>query len=305
MHLPRRRDTGPQRSLSRTPGAIPPQPGWPGRYGARPSPRRATATRGFRAQAHGRPRRATASTGSRARANRRPRPATATRGSRAGRTAARGAQRRPRVAAHPGERPPAARNGDPGATSPPSNPFRPPTVTPDSLTRPNRPVTATPNSPLPPSRPPRYRPILPVRFPTKRGESRLRLHIGPSCGQLGLAISGRTNVGAPLPARQPAPATQPANGALRRRRDWRADGACRDEDPEVFFPITSQGLSIRDPGRRTCAPAVRYCLNAFAARWKIRTVMASGAVRPKKSARGCAVPAPGRTVVTQVTAVAS
>jgi drug/metabolite transporter (DMT)-like permease len=34
VHLPRRRDTGPQRSLSRTPGAIPPQPSLPGPVGA-------------------------------------------------------------------------------------------------------------------------------------------------------------------------------------------------------------------------------------------------------------------------------
>ncbi len=48
VHLPRRRDTGPQRSLSRTPGAISPQPGPPGPGAAgAPSPAARNGDAGF------------------------------------------------------------------------------------------------------------------------------------------------------------------------------------------------------------------------------------------------------------------
>ena len=48
VHLPRRRDTGPQRSLSRTPGAISPQPGPPGPVAAgAPSPAARNGDAGF------------------------------------------------------------------------------------------------------------------------------------------------------------------------------------------------------------------------------------------------------------------
>ena len=48
VHLPRRRDTGPQRSLSRTPGAVPPQPGPPGPVAAgAPSPTAREGEAGF------------------------------------------------------------------------------------------------------------------------------------------------------------------------------------------------------------------------------------------------------------------
>ncbi len=36
--------------------------------------------------------------------------------------------------------------------------------------------------------------------------------------------------------------------------DWASQGACHDEDPELFFPITSSG-----PGRRQIARAKAVC----------------------------------------------
>ena len=40
------------------------------------------------------------------------------------------------------------------------------------------------------------------------------------------------------------PAMQPGDG-VRSRRDWLADGACRNEDPELFFPLTAQGPAAK------------------------------------------------------------
>ena len=90
VHLPRRRDTGPQRSLSRTPGAIHPQPGPAGPVAAgAPSPAARNGDAGFPLPGEPSP------------------------------TARNGDAGFPL----PGEPPPTARNGDPGVTLAPEQPI--------------------------------------------------------------------------------------------------------------------------------------------------------------------------------------
>lgn len=61
------------------------------------------------------------------------------------------------------------------------------------------------------------------------------------------------------------PRTQPADTSLLRRRDWLTYGACRHEDPELFFPITARGPSSRQilAAKAVCArcPVQRECLS--------------------------------------------
>jgi drug/metabolite transporter (DMT)-like permease len=109
VHLPRRRDTGPQRSLSRAPGAIPAQPGPPGPAAAgEPSPAARNGDVGF------------------------PRPGERPTVARNGDVGFPPPGERPTVACdgdvgfpRPGERPPAARNGDPGVTLAPEHSLPP------------------------------------------------------------------------------------------------------------------------------------------------------------------------------------
>ncbi|WP_455361340.1 WhiB family transcriptional regulator [Streptomyces sp. SYSU K21746] len=47
-------------------------------------------------------------------------------------------------------------------------------------------------------------------------------------------------------------------------RDWRHDGACRDEDPELFFPVGGSGPSLlqTEEAKAVCrrCPVIRQCL---------------------------------------------
>lgn len=48
--------------------------------------------------------------------------------------------------------------------------------------------------------------------------------------------------------------------------DWRHHAACRDEDPELFFPIGTSGPALMqiEEARRVCrrCPVAEHCLNA-------------------------------------------
>jgi WhiB family redox-sensing transcriptional regulator len=63
--------------------------------------------------------------------------------------------------------------------------------------------------------------------------------------------------------------------ALRDLTDWRDRAACRDEDPELFFPISIGGPSLRQiaQAKQICArcPVRRECLD-----WALATGQDAG-----------------------------
>ncbi len=75
--------------------------------------------------------------------------------------------------------------------------------------------------------------------------------------------------------------------------DWRNDAACRDEDPELFFPVGTSGPALAqvDAAKGVCAscPVTAECL-AFAA-WALLDGIAGGLTAGERArARGECVP---------------
>ncbi len=126
VHLPRRRDTGPQRSLSRTPGAIPPQPGQPGPAAAgAPSPAARSGDAGFPFPGERPPAARNRDAGFPLPGERPPAAPNGDAGFPLPGERPPAARNRDAGFPLPGERPPAARNGDPGVTLAPGQSLPP------------------------------------------------------------------------------------------------------------------------------------------------------------------------------------
>jgi hypothetical protein len=72
------------------------------------------------------------------------------------------------------------------------------------------------------------------------------------------------------------------------RANWRDDAACRDADPDLFFPIGTTGPALRQIGEakrvcRTC-PAQTQCMPG---RSITGSLMACGEAPPGKSGAQC------------------
>ena len=67
---------------------------------------------------------------------------------------------------------------------------------------------------------------------------------------------------------------------------WRDDAACRDADPDLFFPVGTTGPALRhiDEAKRICraCPAQTQCL-AWPGRWTTESPMACGEVPQRTS----------------------
>jgi WhiB family transcriptional regulator, redox-sensing transcriptional regulator len=81
-------------------------------------------------------------------------------------------------------------------------------------------------------------------------------------------------------------------------RDWRTRGACRDVDPELFFPVGTSGPAVAQTSRAK-AVCARCPVSVECLEWVLATGQATGVwgglsederrARSRRSARGRAV----------------
>ncbi|WP_308016883.1 WhiB family transcriptional regulator [Saccharopolyspora sp. 6V] len=83
-------------------------------------------------------------------------------------------------------------------------------------------------------------------------------------------------------------------------QDWRADAACRDEDPELFMPVSYKGAGAKaaEMGKAIChrCPVAAECL-AAALKERDRTAVRGGLTPEERRGMGTPPPPPERVAL--------